>query len=347
VCPFSSIQDAIDISADGDTVVVHEGTYTENIDFLGKLITVVSLDGARRTIIRGQLTPLGEPSSVVTFAVRGGQEEYWGAHGSVGQGEVLVPSSGEGPVLDGFTITGGSGSRLMGVKNAMTPVGLMNIGTFGGGVYCDRTSPTIANCIIRGNSAGGGGGGISSWKAYPRIVNCVISGNRSSRDGGGIYCGNGTVRLEHTTVTGNAAGRRGGGISCYTSVLSVAGSIVWGNTTNGAPDNIRECERFSRIAYSTIGGPGFKTREEGTIWPGEGNIKADPLFREAVYAEESPTTAGDYRLTAGSPAVDSGAATGPDRDLDGVSRPQGGGRDMGAYEFAAGPSVEESPFGDQ
>ena len=41
---FMTIQEAIDAAKDGDSVVVDPGTYTENIDFLGKAITVRSND---------------------------------------------------------------------------------------------------------------------------------------------------------------------------------------------------------------------------------------------------------------------------------------------------------------
>ncbi len=54
-----------------------------------------------------------------------------------------------------------------------------------------------------------------------------------------------------------------------------------------------------------------------------GNINADPLF----------VGSGDYHIQAGSPCIDTGSATGaPSDDIDGDSRPQGAGYDMGSDE---------------
>jgi len=48
-----TIQAAINVAANGDTVLVAPGTYTENINFMGKAIAVTSSGGPANTIIDG------------------------------------------------------------------------------------------------------------------------------------------------------------------------------------------------------------------------------------------------------------------------------------------------------
>ena len=49
-----TIQAGINVANNGDTVLVAPGTYTENINFMGKAITVKSSKGASVTIIDGE-----------------------------------------------------------------------------------------------------------------------------------------------------------------------------------------------------------------------------------------------------------------------------------------------------
>jgi len=51
--PFVTIQAAIDMADEGDSVIVGPGTYIENLSFYGKSITVQSSAGAEHTIIDG------------------------------------------------------------------------------------------------------------------------------------------------------------------------------------------------------------------------------------------------------------------------------------------------------
>ena len=76
----STIQAAIDSSVDGDTILVADGTYKENIDFKGKAITIKSANGAATTIIDG---------SKIDYVVK------------------FVTNESSSSVLDGFTVTNG------------------------------------------------------------------------------------------------------------------------------------------------------------------------------------------------------------------------------------------------
>ena len=48
---YSTIQAGINAASNGDTVLVADGTYYENIDFFGKRIVLKSENGAETTII--------------------------------------------------------------------------------------------------------------------------------------------------------------------------------------------------------------------------------------------------------------------------------------------------------
>ena len=74
----STIQEAIDVAVSGDTILVAPGTYYENLDIQGEVLTLRSLHGPRVTIVDGQ-----ELDSVVKF------------------------SGGANGVLDGFTLRHG------------------------------------------------------------------------------------------------------------------------------------------------------------------------------------------------------------------------------------------------
>ena len=118
--PFCSIQDAIDAAVDGDEIIVAPGTYFEAVNFVGKAITLRSSDGPEVTIIDAT-----------------GQ----------GQVSVVICETLEGPdtVLEGFTITGGTGTDRGGFD-------------WGGGMFNVSSHPTVTDCWFSGNSADNGGG---------------------------------------------------------------------------------------------------------------------------------------------------------------------------------------------
>ncbi len=66
----SSIQGAIELASAGDTILVGPGTYYESIDFGGKGITVLSTDGANKTIIDAK-TYSGNGADGVLYVANG------------------------------------------------------------------------------------------------------------------------------------------------------------------------------------------------------------------------------------------------------------------------------------
>ncbi|MBU0753706.1 MAG: DUF1565 domain-containing protein [Planctomycetes bacterium] len=177
------MQQAIQAASSGDTVLVSPGTYVENLDFLGKAITVMSTSGPQVTILEAQSH--GDHGSVVTFDSDEGADSK----------------------LEGFTLQGGTGTNVNGYY-------------YGGGVFCDHASPTIKGNVITHNIVNDNGGGIycDNW-ASPLIQENVISENICSfGGGGGIYSdGHSKPEIVGNLISANQAADawfgRGGGIN--------------------------------------------------------------------------------------------------------------------------------------
>ena len=69
---YGTIQDGINASIDGDTILVSPGTYNENIDYLGKALVIKSTDGPLRTLMTA------EHVAVTIANVQNGVSEFSG-----------------------------------------------------------------------------------------------------------------------------------------------------------------------------------------------------------------------------------------------------------------------------
>src|SRR4030042_3122284 len=135
----TTIQSGIDAAVSGDTVLVAEGTWYENINFKGKAITRASrfiLDGdtshISRTIIDGSQASNPDSASVVYMC----------------SGEDTTS------VLMGFTITGGEGTDF--IRKLID--GTSRNERAGGGVFIKASGGKITHNIIEENHVGGNGG---------------------------------------------------------------------------------------------------------------------------------------------------------------------------------------------
>ncbi|UCD56040.1 MAG: right-handed parallel beta-helix repeat-containing protein, partial [Candidatus Hydrogenedentota bacterium] len=166
---FLTIQEALDRAVDGDTIIVRDGTHTgagnKNLDFGGKAVTLKSENGPANCIIDCE-------NDDRAFTFDDGEEAD--------------------SVVDGFTV-------INGLATGSWP------DDHGGGISCERfSSPTITNCVISNNTAGGDGGGIVCYASSPTITNCTISAN-SARYGGGIFCGHSEPSFTNCILWGNSA----------------------------------------------------------------------------------------------------------------------------------------------
>ena len=221
-----TIQVGITAANPGDTVLVAPGTYTENIDFFGKDITVTSSGGADVTVIDG-----GQAGSVATFA----------------SGETVAA------VLEGFTLRNGSSffdGGGVAVRNSSPTIRnnliIDNFGCDGIGVLLNFSSAVVEKNVIdhnvrNGCSGGNGGGGILVLGVgNAEILDNVISNNviTSGNGGGMTLFAAGTPTIRGNLIAGNSASgvspaAEGGGIWIVNfSDATIVQNVIVGNTSD-------------------------------------------------------------------------------------------------------------------
>ena len=188
--PFATIQKAIDLAGDGDTVIAAPGTYTgrgnRDINFEGKAISVLGQGGPENCII-----------------------DCNGTKSNMHRGFHFGSGAGKNSVLKGFTITNGYTD-------------------YGGAIFWYDSSPRIIDCIITGNHAQYGGGICNYYcGAAPTFESCIFTGNSASR-GGAIYNSNSALTFKNCTITANHA-EKGGTLYNYAGYPRFTNCILWAN----------------------------------------------------------------------------------------------------------------------
>lgn len=378
-----SIQRAIDAAATGDTVLVEPGTYRENLDFKGKAITVTSAGGADVTIVdggaAGSVAIITGGGTLRGFTLRNGLGRFGGGGVAVGSGSPLIEGNvitanqgcdGIGMALDftsaivrgnvirdnvlatcfggteggGISIGGAGAAQVLG--NLIMGNGGMNSG--GGIGLFAAGAPVIRGNLILGNSAASEGGGISMVnQSNAEISNNVIAGNSANQGGGVAWLvpsGSRGPLLVNNTIAGNLAAL---GSGVYADGFDRLSQVVNNVIVAAAGQTAVHCGGFNDVnppvltandVWSPSGSAygGLCADPTGTA----GNLSADPRF-----VDEGTL---DFRLQAGSPAIDAGAASAPlhpTLDLGGDPRVldgDGSGTaevDLGAYEASASPAL--------
>ncbi len=227
---YLTIQQGIDASSNGDTVLVQPGTYVENVNFNGHNIVLGSLflTTGDTTYIEQTIIDGGSSGSVVTFesgesstAIIAGFVVQNGLSSSLGGGISCIYSD---PTITNNHIRGNSA-----IGSQMTN------GT-GGCIYCFHSDATISYNTISGNVAvgypiwtWGTGGGIYCYNSSAKIINNLIYDNDALSEwgfGGGLSLFSSSPRNNNNVIIANSALQWGGGIHCYESSPNMV-NTVW------------------------------------------------------------------------------------------------------------------------
>jgi parallel beta-helix repeat protein len=214
--PYASIAEAISLRGGFcDEILLNPGTYYETVDYGGEDLDIRSVSGASSTILDGST----EGGPVVSF----------------------VSGESSAAVLEGVTITGGTGS-------SESKPGTSTTSTYGGGLYVYDADPTITDCVLEDNSAGHGGG------AYLRKYSGTFDGNTVQDNtasatwaGAGLYVYDSDGTISGNTFDGNEAtssGGLGGALYAYEYDGAFTANVVRDNVASYAGGGLvlRECE---------------------------------------------------------------------------------------------------------
>ena len=206
----------------------------------------------------------------------------------------------------------------------------------GGGLFLDGSDAHLNDNLVVGNTARDGwwgGGGIVVNESDPTLTNTVVARNVIVGDGkgAGICTRMANSHLAYTTLADNSGGD-GSGICVKSSSTATFIDTILANQTVGITVTAGcSADLEATLWYNN----GTNTGGAGNIVTGAVNVSGDPAFVNPA--------GGDYHIGPTSAAIDKGVDAGADDDMDGDSRPQGGGYDIGADErVSAGLSADFS-----
>lgn len=311
--PCKRINYAIGESADGDTIALAGGIYSENVKLT---------DGRSRTIRGGyaytgvswlpgeDVTVINGGNNDSTIEIRNHSDTRIETMRVIGGRGVDDPTFGNG--CGGFKIQNSD------VTIVSTGIRQNSAGTGDGGGICaagddGKINLYLEKVFVGGNRAVNSGGGLQLLNTKTTIVNSVIANNRTESNVANammLLKDDEVIIINSTIADNNPDGDQA--ILIEDGKITIKNSIMWNNALNLQADP--ECEDCFDVTYSDI--------EQPTA--GVGNISEDPMFVDAI--------ARNFRLRKNSPCIDAGTVDGaPPDDL--RDNPRDDMPDMGAFEF--------------
>jgi len=245
---FNNIQDAINFSEHGDTIIVKPGTYNQKIVFNGMAVTLKSEDPDDPDIVQSTIITSNSDYSV-TFDFGEGNHSVLTGFTITGGGAIigggihcLVSTS---PTISKNIIRDCRGYGIRGEQEDTKPIISNNTVSSNAGYGIYKCNGPITNNIISEN----GSGGIAFCDG--EISNNTISDNvfnASSPGGGGLTSCKG--KIVGNIIEYNSTNQRGG--ACYECTGNIVGNRIIGNTSQMTGGALSHCR--GRITNNIIAG---------------------------------------------------------------------------------------------
>lgn len=255
-------------------------------------------------------------------------------------------------ILDGFTLTNGTGSNGGAMYNYNTAPAFNNLvirnnsATRGGGIYNQTASITLNNAVIKDNTASNDGGGMYNvTNSSPVLTNVAFTGNTANNGGGMFSVTNSSPVVTNALFANNAAVNTGGAIINLTIAPLQLTNVTIGNNIGTDPVysiGTGSITFHNSIVFGTVSGPytAQYSLVQGSSATSNGNIDATGVTLTDIFT--NPAT-GDYTLSQTSPVIDVGnnALNSTATDLAGNARIYNNAIiDLGAYEFHCASTID-------
>jgi hypothetical protein len=332
--PFVTLQRGVNAAGPGDTIIVRDGTYRGGCSSTGSYAVSINKAGASNAWITLKAenqwrATLDAENACHSFINLGGSAAYWviqdfrvinGYSGGIwsNSGASYITLRGNEIAYIGRhyldSIVGICGSYANASSHDLIFDGnvIHDIGRTGGpqtnhdhGLYLHSQNTTAVNNVFYEYMQGWDIQTAASFSGL--IANNTFYGSHAGRDGQVmLWDSNGSVTIRNNIFYAPSTQA----ITQYAfspSSCTVDHNMVYGVSSMGVPSG---CSSSSNL------------------------LNTDPMFANATTAPY------DFHLRSGSPAINSGTAVpAAATDLEDITRPQGGGYDIGAYEWVSQPTT--------
>ncbi|MCB9743666.1 MAG: hypothetical protein H6740_13785 [Alphaproteobacteria bacterium] len=222
---YADIQTAIDDLSQGAVICVEAGTYSENIDFQGRDVTVQGTEGSQSTTIQGDGSgPVvtfeneeGSDSHLIGFTITGGEAQYGAGVYISGASPSLTELVIEGNTCDleneycrgvGLFVNGGD-PLVMQLEVRDNVAG--SYGCYGTGAYFNDSEAVVQGLLVEGNRCEGSNSsyGMLSFRNDADVALSQVIVRDNTTDirnvyGAALYAYNGSdVVLDNVIIAGN------------------------------------------------------------------------------------------------------------------------------------------------